>query len=374
MAVVPGGPLDLATSRAGVILQAETCCPLMMLAGAIDPKAPSDYAFYIHDRSDTEAGTTQKVRFAAPNWAALPKGDQGPSLGTEDQTVYQEDDVTCKYFCFDGKVDNYTYDQQAVNFSLKDGEIDRLGTQSGYLFERWLCHQLAGNRSDAIIAQASHLPLTGGNAITVQDSSHILIANKSDGTTPANEASLDSTCTATTELIDRALKRASSRKYVTNPIAKCRTPWGMRYVAGFGSDGMQQLRDNDPRNQFLDLQKATLQGGQDYLDSAVANASGFIYGDTVVLHIPALDDPDYPLRGLSGTTEVANTAVGLFFGAGAGQFLFGKGYTGGDHWGYVEMLVKRFLSITVDTVAGFKRTIVGGQSWGAMRLVHYSEG
>lgn len=370
MSVVPGSVLDLTQARAGLLLQAELENPLMMFAGT----EPDD-AFLIHERADSEAGTIQQVRFAAPNWSELTKPRGGTLLGAEDETRYKYDQIRLDFHKFDGRVQNVYADQNAVNFDLREGEIDRMGSQWAYTWNRWMVNQLVGNVSTAVINAGAHYPLSGSNSVTAQDANHIVRAKKSDDTEPASDSAIDSTCVLTTDTLSTCFKRATSRKYVLNPIAPCKTPWGKKYVVGVGSEGLDMLLNSDPRNQFMPLQQAALAGGMDYDESAIANASGYVYLNMCIIKVPALDDPDYPVKGLSTNTTVSNTAVALFFGAGAGQFLFGKGFTDGEHLGYTEHAIHEYLSMNSFTNAGFKRTIPTdwSESWGCMRIVHYSE-
>ena len=74
---------------------------------------------------------------------------------------------------------------------------------------------------------------------------------------------------------------------------------------------------------------------------------------------------------LSGAAQ-ANTRVAVFLGANCCSCRFGESYTDGDHIGYSEHAQHRRLSILTDSVLGYKRTVVDGESWAAVRVVHYS--
>lgn len=374
--VVPGGRDDLVTRQAGLILAAELDRPLMMFAGT----DPSD-AFQILEKPDSARGTVQRVEFRVPDYDSTTKPDGGVMIGDEAQSSYEYADVRVDYHKFDGKVPNAIVDQNVVNWSLVDGEVDRVGELWAINWERWMLHQLAGNLAATASSPGnqSHYPLSGSNPITGYDSAHVLRAKKSDDTVPATDTLVgaDSTCLETTEGIDRCLLQARSRKYGVNkyPIAPCNTPWGKKYLYLTGPEGMAQITSNDPRNLFIPLQEAVLAGGADYDESAVANLTGYIYKGVVILEINGLDDPTYPIKGLNGTSTVANTKVSLFLGAGAGLWLFGKGFTDGDHIGFVEERIKRFYCFDADTNAGFKRTIPvdTNQTFGSIRFVSYSE-
>lgn len=378
--VVPGGRDDLLTRQAALILAAELDRPLMMFAGDYDNGAGADHMMLIHERGDSKKGTTSRIEFRIPDYASTPKPlDGGPAIGDEAQSSYEHADIRMDGHKFDGKVPNAVIDQNVVDWSLVDGEVDRVGELWAINWERWILHQLTGNV--AVTASApgngSTYPLSGSNPITAYDSAHIVRAKKSDDSIPANDSSLDSTCLETTDIIDRCLLQARSRKFGVNryPIAPCRTPWGKKYIYGTGPEGLSQITSQDPRNLFIPLQEAVLAGGADYDDSAIANLTGFIYKNTVILEINGLDDPDFPIKGLSGTTPVANTKVSFFAGACAGHWIFGEGFTDGDHIGFVEEKVKRFYCFDADTNAGFVRTIPvdTAQTFGSIRVVSWSE-
>lgn len=372
--VVPGGRDDLVTRQARLLLAAELDRPLMMFAGT-EP----DEAFLIHERGDSKKGTTSRVEFRVPDYTSTTKPDGGTLIGDEAQSSYEYDTIRMDYHKFDGKVPHGVTEQNVVNWDLVDGEVDRVGELWAINWERWMLHQLAGNVAATASApgSASHYPLTGSNAVVAYDSAHIVRAKKSDDTIPANDSSLDATSILTTETLDRCLLVARSRKFGVNkyPIAPCKTPWGKKYLFLTGPEGLSQLTSNDPRGLFLPLQEAVLAGGDDYYSSAVANLTGYIYKGVAIVEINGLDDPDYPIRGLSSTTPVANTAVSIFVGAAAGQWIFGEGFTEGDHIGFVEEKIKRFYCFDADTNAGFKRTIPidTNQTFGSLRVVHYSE-
>lgn len=379
--VVPGGRDDLLTRQAGLILAAELDRPLMMFAGDYDNAAGSDHMMVIHERGDSKDGTVSIVEFRVPDYDSTTKPDGGPAIGDESQSSYEHCSVRLDYHKFDGKVPNGVTEQNVVNWDLVDGEVDRVGELWAINWERWMLHQLAGNVAITAAApgNASHYPLSGSNAITAYDAAHIVRAKKSDDTVPATDilVGADPTCLETTDTIDRCLLLARSRKFGVNkyPIAPCRTPWGKKYLYLTGPEGLSQITSNDPRNLFVPLQEATLAGGADYDDSAVANLTGFIYKGVVILEINGLDDPTFPIKGLNGTSTVANTKVSIFAGACAGMWTFGKGFTDGDHIGFVEEKIKRYYCFDADTNAGFVRTIPvdTAQTFGALRVVSYSE-
>lgn len=372
--VVPGGRDDLVTRQARLLLAAELERPLMMFAGT-----EADEMMMIHEKPDSASGTISRVEFRVPDYTSTTKPDGGTLIGDEAQSSYEYDQLRMDYHKFDGKVPNGVTEQNVVNWDLVDGEVDRVGELWAINWERWILHQLAGNVAATASApgSASHFPLSGSNTITAYDSAHIVRAKLSDDTIPANDSSFNSTALETTETIDRCLLVARSRKFGVNkyPIAPCKTPWGKKYLYLTGPEGLSQLTSNDPRNLFIPLQEAVLAGGADYYESAVANLTGYIYKNVAIVEINGLDDPDYPIRGLSGTTAVANTKVSIFAGACSGQWVFGKGFTDGDHIGFVEEKIKRFYCFDADTNCGFKRTIPidTAQTFGSLRVTSYSE-
>src|SRR5215216_7013214 len=137
--VVPGGRDDLVTRQAGLILAAELERPLMMFAGT----EPDD-AFLIHERADSDRGTVSRVEFRVPDYTSTPKPLDGTLIGDEAQASYEYDQIRIDGHKFDGKVPNAVIDQNVVNWSLVDGEIDRVGELWAINWERWMLHQMAG--------------------------------------------------------------------------------------------------------------------------------------------------------------------------------------------------------------------------------------
>jgi len=354
----PGSVLAQKLWRTGLVLQSKRSTNVMRFASK-----KSMSAFVVEDRPGTGRGASLELTFSRPNEDEVPKTAGDETLGQESSTTLYTDQVAIRYFKFDGAVVNTKYEQQHVSFPLKKKEVQRIGIQWAYLKEKVVIYQLAGvthkngEKDDA---------LGGGNPIAAQDANHIIRVN--DLATDEAVAA-DPTAILTTDIIDQLVMRAVSRRFVKWPMAPCDTPLGLElYVMLVGSEGFRQIKANSLDSDIYDLERAMIQGGVDPMKTMPLNGEGFIYNNTLVLRT------DFDPKGVVSsdpTLEQNNTSRAVFFGERAGHFVYGEGFTNGDNIGYSEHLIHRRLSMLADSIYGFKRTVVDGESWGAFAVTHY---
>lgn len=353
-------PLNLTRDRAGLILESELATPTTAFEGTSDTDA-----LVYEDRAGATRGSTHQLTFAAVNRTEAPKGKGDPTVGAESQGTEYTDSVNLRYLKFDGFVENFILEQGLVNFSKKDQEIARLARQWAYTRERTVINQLVGNT--LVNTGYTDYGWSGGNIVTAQDTNHIYYCPDSSGanTTDALVAA-DSTSVLDCGVIQDLVTRAQSTSYVEWPIVPADTPFGPLFILICHPTGYQQLRSSAAGEEVYDLYKAAIQGGVDLSMSPLQTAEGFIYHKTLVLK------SDFCPQGITTGAAQANSRVAAFFGARAGHWVYGEGFTDGDHLGYSEHTIHRRLSMLTDTVWGFKRTIVNSASWASIRVVHYS--
>ena len=357
-----GSPQNELSYRPGLILEAE----LSTVFSAFDGSDDLSSAFLLEDRPGQGRGTNLTRKFSKINRDEAPKIKGAPIVGVESTESEFTDAMDMRYFSFDGYIDNYVAEQNMVSYDLKAQRVARLALQWAYLKEKWVINQLTGN---TLVNTAADYGLSGGNIVTAQDAAHTVYAPDASGGANANDAAVAAdvdSAVLDTRIIDNLVTRAGSLAYVEWPIAPCDTPFGPLYVLVCHGTGYEQIKANSSGSDFFTIAQAAIQGGLDLSMSPLITGEGFIYDKTLVLK------SDFCPQGITGGAAQANTRVATFFGANAGAWMNGEGYTDGDHLGYSEHMIHRRLSILTDTMRGFKRTIVNGQSWASFRVVHYS--
>lgn len=357
----PGNALVEKTYRPGVILEAEMATNVMKLSGPEAEK--SNYAFQIVDRPGNGRGDNIEIRFATINDSEWPTSSKVDPLGQESSTRYLTDSVSMLYQKLTGGVDNVMEGQEEVSFDLVDGENSRIALQWGYVFENWVMNQITGNT--VANTTAADYAACGCQAVTAMDANHTYYCG-SGNTTDALVAA-DANAVPTTQTINDLVYKATTKKFVKWPLVPAKTPFGDLYIFLVDGYGYKSIRENGTESDFYDLAKAEIQGGLDIMTSPLITGEGFIYDKTLVLKT------NFAPKGITSSAAQDNTRVASFLGARAGHWMFGSQYTNGNHLGYSTFTVHRRLSIVVDTIAGFKRTIVDGESYGAWRVVHYAD-
>lgn len=361
-----GSALNEQSYRPGVILEAELSTVLSAFRGSDD----TDCAFPVLERAGLGRGSNIKARFSTIDKTALPLTSGVNPVGNEQNlSTEYEDSLDLRYFAYAEAIENIVVEQNLVSFDRKNQKLAGIALRWAYLWEQWQINQMVGNTVANTQAGVVDFSAGGGNSITAQDANHVYFAAQSNGTANANDAAVAAASSSVLDsrVIDDLVTRAQSpSKYNINPIAPCDTPFGPLYVLVCHPVGFQQIKVNGADSDFYDISRAAIQGGLDLSMSPLNNAEGFIYDKTLVLK------SDFCPQGITAGAAQANTLTAAFFGARAGHWLFGEGYTDGEHLGYEEFPVLRRLTLFTDTCCGFKRTIVNGTSWASIRVVHYS--
>lgn len=346
--------------RAGLQAEAELSTFMTLFEGE-----EQDSAIQTQESPQSQRGSTLTRRFTRINQDEKPKGEGDTVLGQESTEEEFEDSLAIRYLSFDGVVKNWNWEQQLVSFDRKKEVISRLALQWAYTWERGIINQLAGNT--LVNTGWTNYGGSGCNIVTAQDANHTYWCQPNSGTT-ATDAQVAAAPSAVldTRVIDDLETQAASRSWYKWPISPCNTPWGPLYVLVCFGTGFQQIKENGSGSDFFTLAQAEIQGGGDYDDSPLIKGGGFIYNQTLVLR------SDFCPQGITSSAAQANTRVAVFFGANAAACRFGESYTDGDHIGYSEHAQHRRLSILTDSVFGYNRTVVDGESWAAVRVVHYS--
>lgn len=233
--------------------------------------------------------------------------------------------------------------EQRVPFSIRNEA--RLGLQDWFadLWDTAIINQLAGNTA-ATGAQ------TGNNTVTAPDSAHNVIAN---GET--TEATLTAADTLTLDMIDAVVETAETGSVPIRPIMVGNEPYYLLFLHPFQAT---DLRTNTATGQWLDIQKAAMQGGRVDSNPIFTGALG-VYNQ-VILHkntrIPA-------------SPNNASVRRAIFAGAQAATMAFGRD-NGPNQMTWVEEVFdyQNQPGISAGAIFGVKRTIFNSASFGSIVL------
>jgi hypothetical protein len=384
--ILPGNPLSQQNWRAGVTVEAERQCVLKLFEGE-----ESDDGFVCEDFQENQGrGDILNIRFSQPNQTDIPKTSVQNIIGQEAGTSYINTTLQLRYQLLDGAVPNVPAEQNQVAFSLQRNEVGRVARQWAEHWERSGLRHLMGY--NGVIP--SGIPGAGtnvnnftdyvfslGNPVLAPDTNKWFLvpaAGSAIGSQSATETAVAGATSAllSTRTIDEVVKRWTSKDYCSWPLAPMNTPWGKKFVLLAGPQGFQQIKLNSSATDFYDLSRAAIQGSEGYDSNPLVSGQGFIYGDTVVLKT------DFGTPGIvnaspgspSGTGSAqANCKRAVLLGQRSGMCGYGLGFTGGDHFGFKEFWIFRRWSFIVDTIVGFTRTVVNGETFGCGIISHYSD-
>lgn len=247
-------------------------------------------------------------------------------------------------------------DAQRVPFSvreeMKDGMVDWYAGR----IDEWFANVLTGNTT------VSDQIYTGNNAATAPTTttgnSRWIFADQ----THTSEASLSTTDTFSLAFIDRAVNMAKNAVPLIRPI---RVGSQEYFVCFVHPNQVRSLRSGSAAaGSWFDIQKAAMTGGEIEDNPIFTGALGVHNG--VVLHewsrLPAVT-----------TAQGADTGRrAVFCGAQAAAMAWGKGYS--DNPKYVEDFFdyERQLGISVQTIAGAKKTVFNSIDFGCIVISTYA--
>lgn len=228
--------------------------------------------------------------------------------------------------------------EQRIPWDIRRRARDMLAQWWSDRFDTAAFYQLAGYSTETDTAY------TGSNAATAPSTNRAVLAGDAFG---GATASLGSTDIYSYSLIDGLVEKA---KLATPAIRPVKVGGKDYYVNFIYTTQVADLRRSTSTGDFLDIQKAVLQGGQRPEDSPIFNGACGIYNQTI-LH----DTVRLP-SGLTSTRRA------VFAGAQAGAICFGQG-SGPNEFSWKEKL------FDYDNQFGVK----AGSKWGIKKLVFNSE-
>lgn len=247
--------------------------------------------------------------------------------------------------------------EQRVPFSVRSESRDGLADWWADRIDTWFFNQLGGN------TLVTDLKLLGQNSATAPDAAHQIFAQHADDSFATAETSLSATTVFTLNLIDAAVETAEVGSPV--PIRPLAMGGDKYYVCFLHPYQVYDLRTNTSTGQWLDIQKAAMQGGQVTKNPVFTGALG-MYNNTI-LHSST--------RVPGGFTNAAdtNTRRAIFCGAQAGAIAFGR-KSGKNTYSWREELFDygNQLGVAAGTIAGLKKCVFNGSDFATIVLSTYA--
>jgi N4-gp56 family major capsid protein len=274
--------------------------------------------------------------------------------GNEEALSTYSDSLTIGELAHAARVRNkQTIDAQRVPFNLRSEAKDGLGDWFSNRFDTTMANHLAGN---TLVTDPRY---TGNNAITAPTRIY-----RPTGTDDAT-VNGDSTKTMNLQIIDALVERAN----VASPLIRPIMVGGEKKFVMFLHDyQVTDMRISTSAGQWLDIQKSALAGGAGSKSPIYTGALGEYNG--VVLH----KWNRLPVGISNAGAAQANTRRAVFCGAQAAAIGFGKEFSNGSHFKWIEELFdyERELGVSAQTVWGMKKSVFNSQDFGTIVATTYA--
>jgi N4-gp56 family major capsid protein len=274
--------------------------------------------------------------------------------GNEEALSTYSDSLTIGELAHAARVRNkQTIDAQRVPFNLRSEAKDGLGDWFSNRFDTTMANHLAGN---TLVTDARY---TGNNAITAPTRIY-----RPTGTDDAT-VNGDSTKTMNLQIIDALVERAN----VASPLIRPIMVGGEKKFVMFLHDyQVTDMRISTSAGQWLDIQKSALAGGAGSKSPIYTGALGEYNG--VVLH----KWNRLPVGISNAGAAQTSTRRAVFCGAQAAAIGFGKEFSNGSHFKWIEELFdyERELGVSAQTVWGMKKSVFNSQDFGTIVATTYA--
>ena len=250
----------------------------------------------------------------------------------------------------------HSIDQQRVGFDIREEVRDNLAEWWAERMSKTFFNHVCGNT-----AQTS-LKYTGNNATLGNTATRRIIAGGQ-----ANDQSLTAADTFTLDLIDNAVEMAKVGDSMVRPL---NIKGGKKYVLYLHPYQVTSLRKNSSTGQWLDIQKAAMQGGQVSDNPIYTGALGEYNG--VILR--SSQDVTLGVSSVAATTAVANTRRAVLLGAQAAVVAYGQGPYGGTRYRWNEELLdhKRKIEVSAWSIFGMKKVQYNSIDYGVITISTYA--
>ncbi len=241
--------------------------------------------------------------------------------------------------------------EQRIPFSVR--EEARLGLQDWFAdrIDTAAMNQLGGNTGQ------SDTRYTGHNTVTTFSSTRAVWPTAAGDDTEADVASETTSAVMSLELIDYAVELAHTASPMIRPVKVKGEDY---YVLFLHPYQITDLRTNTNSGQWLDIQKAAMNGGQVTKNPIFTGAHGVYNG--VIIH-----------SSTRVPSVTSNVYRGIFCGAQAGVLAFGQGYNK-NTMSWVEELFDygNQLGVSAGLIWGLKKTIYNSVDYGSIVIPTYA--
>jgi N4-gp56 family major capsid protein len=303
----------------------------------------------IHD--DTSKSPGDRIRIPLRR---LLSGDgvQGDATleGQEERITYYNDDVYINQLRHAVR-EGGKFSRQLVPFDVR--EHARLSLQDWWAdrMDTWFFNQICGNTNQ------TDTRYTGNQTAIAADADHLIYAGgASTDQSLSNSASYKFTLT----LIDVAVEKA---KTLAVPIRPVMVGGEQKYVMFLHHHQVTDMKASTATNQWFDIQKAAMQGGNVSKNPIYTGALGEYNG--VILHA------SNRVAGFSaGNSLVANAGrVAVLCGAQAAVMAFGRG-NGPERYEWEEDYFDygNQFGVAAGCIAGLKKTVFNGSDFATIAI------
>lgn len=255
--------------------------------------------------------------------------------------------------------------EQRVPFSVRDEARDGLADWWADRIDSWFFNQLTGNTAE------TDARYYGFNALAAPDADHLVAAFSS--TAGSVEASISNTtvCRMSLNVIDYAVERGKLAKNALRPI---RIEGDDYFVMFLHPWQVTDLRTSTNTGQWLDIQKAALQGGNatknPIFTGALGVYNGVILKESVRLPIISTTQVTASVTSASAGSGVIRSVV---CGAQSLCMAFGRDF-GKNTYSWQEELFDygNQLGVAAGCQAGITKTRFNGSDYGTVVVSTYA--
>lgn len=258
---------------------------------------------------------------------------------------------------------------QRIPFSVREEAYLGLRDYWSDLMDVCFANQLAGNTLGTV--PSGNVAFTGMQVAVAPSTNNWLFAGPGDAT---SEASLSTSASSFFRLsdIDRMVVRAKTLD--PNPVRPLKVDGQDKYVLFIHPFQHHQLRTNGNTGQYLDIQKAAMQGGQitknPLYSGAIAEWNG------VIIHESYRQPWGNATTGKQARTalNLANRARAVLCGAQASLFATGQNTSkaGQPNW-YEELFdYGNKLGVSAGMIFGAKKSVFNSADFGTIVLTSFS--
>lgn len=245
--------------------------------------------------------------------------------------------------------------EQRIPFSVR--EEARLGLEDWWAdrFDSWGFNQLCGNTAQ------TDTRYTGNQATVAPSTSQIVYTGSA--TTEDDTVSNTGSSKMVLATIDKCVEKAKTNSPAVRPV---KVGGEDRYVMFLHPYQVYDLRTNTNTGQWLDIQKAVVQGGAKTSNGIFTSALGEYNG--VVLH-----ESTRVTTGASLTVTITAVRRAVFCGAQSAHLAFGKGNSP-NKWSWYEELFDygNQLGVEAGCIAGLKKAVYNSADFGVIVAPTYA--